>query len=188
MDERNDLFNVRGTVLEMLEDRGVEFDKSYKISKSEFMTAYEADNIDIYIDGIYVFMQKGLKKFGKSELLKVLRAIEEAHGEDTHIILCLKDKLSDTVRTELRDGVEVFLQRNLIFNPTKHILVPKYRLLSEEETKVILKKLKTVRATLPKQTSEDPISKYYGANPGQVFEIIRRSPASGVSTAYRVVR
>ena len=68
-----------------------------------------------------------------------------------------------------------------------HVLVPKCRILSEEEVKELLKRYGVSKDALPKILSDDPVVRELGAKKGDVIEFIRNSPISGKSIYYRVV-
>jgi len=70
---------------------------------------------------------------------------------------------------------------------TKHELVPKHELLSEKETKDILKELNIVKGQLPKILVTDPVVKKLKADAGVVMRITRNSRTAGTSIFYRVV-
>ncbi len=77
-------------------------------------------------------------------------------------------------------------------NVMEHELVPEHHLLSEEEEKKLLELLGTERDSLPKIKRSDPavkvLEKIYGPiKQGRIIKIIRKSPTSGKSIAYRVV-
>ncbi len=70
---------------------------------------------------------------------------------------------------------------------TKHELVPKHELLSEEETKDVLNELNIVKGQLPKVLTTDPVVKKLKADAGIVMRITRNSKTAGTSIFYRVV-
>ncbi len=77
-------------------------------------------------------------------------------------------------------------------NVLEHELVPEHYLLSEEEEREILEKLQISKDSLPKIKRSDPaikmLEKISGPiKPGRVIKIIRKSPTSGKTVAYRVV-
>lgn len=72
-------------------------------------------------------------------------------------------------------------------NIFRHYLVPKFRLLSEEEAKQLEKKLKTKLEMLPHILASDPVAKHLNAKPGSVIEFIRESPTAGKAVYYRYV-
>lgn len=69
----------------------------------------------------------------------------------------------------------------------KHYLVPKFRLLTEEEAKELERKLRTKLELLPHILSSDPIAKRLNAKPGSVIEFVRESPTAGKAVYYRYV-
>ncbi|MEM0355156.1 MAG: DNA-directed RNA polymerase subunit H [Desulfurococcaceae archaeon] len=73
-------------------------------------------------------------------------------------------------------------------NILEHELVPKHRVLSPEEAKDVLKKLGcSSPADLPWISASDPVVKAIKAKPGDIIEIIRKSPTAGSSVFYRYV-
>jgi len=68
-----------------------------------------------------------------------------------------------------------------------HELVPKHRILSEEEKEEILKKYNANLTDLPRILVSDPVVRRLGAKPGDVIEITRKSFTAGESKYYRVV-
>jgi len=70
---------------------------------------------------------------------------------------------------------------------TKHYLVPKHIILSEEEKKELLEKYKVSLSDLPKIKISDPALKNLNVKPGDVVKIIRNNPWIGEEIYYRVV-
>jgi DNA-directed RNA polymerase, subunit H (EC 2.7.7.6) len=70
---------------------------------------------------------------------------------------------------------------------TKHYLVPKHIILSEEEKKELLEKYKVSLSDLPKIKISDPALKNLNAKPGDIVKIIRSNPRIGEEIYYRVV-
>lgn len=71
--------------------------------------------------------------------------------------------------------ITIFIGDHLLFNITKHFLVPKHHLLNEEEYKAFVATEKNILRKLPIIFETDPISRFYGAKPGQIFKIIREN-------------
>ncbi|NIO22730.1 MAG: DNA-directed RNA polymerase subunit H [Candidatus Aenigmarchaeota archaeon] len=69
----------------------------------------------------------------------------------------------------------------------EHDLVPKFKILSQEERKQVLERFKITENKLPKVLESDPVVKKLNAKSGDVLEIVRSSDVSGESIYYRVV-
>ena len=85
--------------------------------------------------------------------------------------------------------VEIFDFSDLSYVPIDNYLVPKHTLLTAEERTAFLKKLGS--SSMPIISLYDPIARYYGALPGQIFKI-ERIDLSGTMTVtkslfYRIV-
>jgi DNA-directed RNA polymerase I, II, and III subunit RPABC1 len=193
------LYNVRKTIIEMLEDRGYNVPDIENLTFEQFMIKYTNKNLDIFIydeaknKKIYIYFYNELKNFSKSDLKNIMQKITlEYQDEDINIILLLRDKENSAVTKELQKesfkNVEIFLKSNMIFNITHHEYVPKHIVLSPEEENEVLEKYNTTRSKLPKISSLDPIAKYYGMKPNQICKIIRKSPEVGNYLYYRLVK
>ncbi|EQB60334.1 dna-directed rna polymerase 2 [Vairimorpha apis BRL 01] len=83
--------------------------------------------------------------------------------------------------------IEIFKDEELMFNITKHELVPKHRIISEDEKQQLFVKLKISAEQMPKILKRDPVCRYLGAESGDVVEILRNSRTAGVSVYYKIV-
>ena len=197
--EKKNLYKVRETILEMIVDRGYTIPDSENISFEQFEIKYNNKNLDIYIydqnleKKLYVYFHNDLKSFGKSDLKSNMqKIIAQYSDEDINLIFILRDKENSAVTKELSKesykNVEVFLKKNMLFNITHHVYVPKHILLSKDEEKELLQKYNTTKGKLPKMSKLDPVAKYYGMKTDQVCKIIRKSPEVGEYIYYRLVR
>lgn len=71
---------------------------------------------------------------------------------------------------------------------TKHELVPKHELLTEEEKEELLKRYGVTITQLPRILISDPAIRGLNAKVGDIIKITRYSPTAGKSIYYRVVR
>ncbi len=69
----------------------------------------------------------------------------------------------------------------------EHEYVPEHRVLSIEEARDLLKRLGVSPLQLPKISVNDPVAKALGAKPGDIIEIVRKSPTGGKVVYYRFV-
>ena len=197
--DKKNLYKVRETILEMINDRGYLVPISENITFEQFLLKYNNKNIDIFINDevknkkIYIHFHNDIKNFSKGDLKNITqKVISEFSDEDINLILLLREKENSAVSKELMKeaykNVEVFLKKNMLFNITHHVLVPKHILLSKEEEKDLLEKYNTNKGKLPKISKVDPIAKYYGMKSDQICKIIRKSPEVGEYIYYRLVR
>ena len=89
--------------------------------------------------------------------------------------------------------IEHFIYNELIFNKTKHKLVPKHILLDKEEANELLEQYKITKKELPKiiitgtaKRNPDVIAKYLGIEQGDIVKIVGTSETSGIYINYRV--
>ena len=71
---------------------------------------------------------------------------------------------------------------------SKHVLVPKHILLSEEEAKQVMVEFNISLLQLPVISSTDPMSKAIGAKPGAIVKIERIGPSGRSFYSRRVIQ
>jgi len=199
-EERNTLYNIRKTVLEMLKDRNYIVPSSENITFDEFSIKFKNKNIDIYVDNsnenkgkVYVYFHNENKTIPKADLKNLLnKTIETYQDEEIKLIIILKEKgngsIFKEITKEVYKNVEIFMNKNMIFNITHHEFVPKHIILTEDEENEVLEKYSTTKNKLPKILKNDPIAKYYGMKTNQICKIIRKSPEVGDYIYYRLVK
>ena len=128
----------------------------------------------------------------KFKLSEVKKFIDESFNLT---IIILREKISttnmksiDDVRKKAND-IQVFHIKELDFNVTHHILVPKHELLGSDkefEIQQIVEKYQVKsRFQMPLILRIDPVAKYFNAKPGNLFKITRSSPTAGEYIFYR---
>ena len=144
-EERNTLYNIRKTVLEMLKDRNYIVPSSENITFDEFSIKFKNKNIDIYVDNTnenkgkaYVYFHNENKTIPKADLKNLLnKTIETYQDEDIKLIIILKEKGNGSIFKEITKdiykNVEIFMNKNMIINITHHEFVPKHMMLTENE-------------------------------------------------------
>ncbi len=95
-----------------------------------------------------------------------------------------KSKQSKTQNKKIKSKKE---KQELNIDITKHVLVPKHEVLSEEEKEKLLKELNIEFKQLPKIKINDPAIKHLKVKPGDVIKITRSSPIAGKTIYYRGV-
>lgn len=82
--------------------------------------------------------------------------------------------------------IQLFLTKELMYNPNKHFLVPKHEKMSEDEVKELMNELQLkTRNQLPFIQKTDIIARWLGLKQGDVIRIVRYSETSGEYHYYR---
>ena len=197
------IYKSRQTVIELMEDRGVNMDKykDFTINEVELMVSnMPKKNEDI--SPVDITLENGIIKYFLTPKIRVTNLmtqtdkIIEDYNEGDTVIFIIREKITseDSIEEFFRNiyntrkiFVQYFHLDTLTFNVTKHSMVPKHEILSKEETDELIKSLYiTDIKKLPKINASDPISKYYGIKVGEVFRITRPSETSGISYYYRL--
>ena len=198
LEEKNTLFKIRRTVLEMISDRKYIIPLSENIDFEEFIIKYNNKNLDIHIldenkGNIYIHFHNEPKSIAKSDLKNLVSSlVQKYEDENIKIIILLKEKGNGSILKELfkeeYKNVEIFMNKNLIFNITHHEYVPKHTILSKEEENEVLQKYNLTKNKLPKILKSDPVARYYGMKNDQICKILRKSPEVGEAIYYRLVK
>jgi DNA-directed RNA polymerase subunit H (RpoH/RPB5) len=100
----------------------------------------------------------------------------------------LTPSASVEVRKLMNDGKFIvnMTPESLKFDIANHASVPPHRIISKSEKDHLIKTFGP-EETLPVICMEDPVSRYYGAHPGDIFEITRNRPNVGKHPYYRIV-
>ena len=199
-----DIYRAWITCCEMLKDRGYTIPAEFEsIDNNDFYKLYQntdaPDGFNNYdILGTTAGTKKILVKFTldkeaikSHEIISIRREVNETYGEDTSIIYILKNKPNTFVYKEVNSGNmtdEIFLYTEVIFNRTKHRLVPRHVVLTEAEKKDLLQTYDCKDTQIPRMVTSDFICRYFGTKPGDIFKIYRPSPSSGIYITYRVVK
>lgn len=194
-------FNAYMVVLEMLEDRNFTIDDKNRINITIFAKEYqEKDEMSFIFNkdkstNLFFSILKQ-DKITKKDLIKHIENIKENNDSIENIlILCLDKQLLNYIiefRTKFQLNLEIFLISNMQLNISKHELVPKHILFTNEEKKEFLEEKKYKESELPRIKLNDPMTLYYNGKVGDVFKIIRenmngRNKTSGQGFYYRIV-
>lgn len=136
-----------------------------------------------------------LKEFAKND--DVSSFIEKYNNKNNVILIFNNDTISTPISQQLniydkmfqkKGGIlQYFHMRNVMFNPTKHNLVPKHVKLNSEETNELMEKnLIKGKSQLPYILHTDTIAKWIGLKQGEVVKIERYNENSGLYYYYRV--
>lgn len=195
------LYTSRNNLLIQLSERGIDTSKYAGFSVSEISVLNEHKQLDMFLtapetnEKVYVKYhdKKALKKEKIYEYVEDLFEVEQLLGKKDQLIIIIDSNVNDTIVNELKQiyntqkyFITVFNIEELMFNILNHVLVPKHRILSEEEKQEFYKKYKILTdSQLPEISRFDPVSKVIGLRPGQVCEILRNSKTAITSYYYR---
>ena len=188
MNYSTEISNSISTLIEMLTDRGIDASvlKSYSIEEiSSFGGVFVIDLPESKIKIVYDLSPK-------IRWVDVKKSIGIDNESDINLLIYIvKDKMnnSETKKIdELAFDYQVFDIKDLQFNISKHILVPKHTLISDaKEIENILNVYKVKINQLPQILKTDKMAQYLNAKVGNIVKINRISPTSGEFVVYRYV-
>mmetsp|Transcript_33388 Transcript_33388/g.72857 ORF Transcript_33388/g.72857 Transcript_33388/m.72857 type:complete len:203 (-) Transcript_33388:658-1266(-) len=200
MDNCTRLFRIYSTITTMLNDRGYLLStRQLEPTKDQFREDFGDEpsraNMTILVpkkddptEQIFVFFPDE-PKVG----VKTIKTYAQ-HMKDESVqraIVVVQVNLTPHARQSLvevqsRFLIEQFQEAELLVNITKHVLVPKHVLLTDEDKKILLQRYKVKEPQLPRIQLSDPVARYYGVRRGQVLRIIRPSETAGRYVTYRL--
>ena len=202
------LLDSRGILLDMLERRGYDIEKYRDYSINEIRLMNDNNMLDMILK-----KSTGMKCYVKYHISKKLKSTDlrkavllhykmdvdddgDLSEHDELIIICndniIISKKYGNFMSKLEDYytknffVQIFNIDSLLFDITKHNLVPEHIILTEDEKQDLLKHFNIDEDKLPRISRYDPVAKYLGMRPTQVCKIVRNSYTSGEATYYRI--
>lgn len=149
------------TVMEMLHDRG------YKVGDSFEPIIGKKDDQSVKV--YYIDLSKiGIKNI--NEIIEDMDTNEIDRG-----VIVSSGVLSSFGKQLLTENknIQLFHEDELSFNITHHELVPQHIIVSKEEAKEIRKKYSISDKQFPRILQNDPVCRYHGGYPGDLFKIYR---------------
>lgn len=191
-----EIATVRENIKDMLDARGDDVSYIEEHGDAVDPTRYYNELIVLDTDKTVVFF--ALTK----DVLKEWKTKEESHEsmvekyKKTHFILVLTEppssalihqlQLRDKALQSLNGSLQIFYLKELLYNPMKHVLVPKHEKISEEEAKKILSiYLIKHKNQLPVISRNDVIARWLGLRHGDIVRITRYNETSGTYYYYR---
>ncbi len=191
---------------EMLTDRNDNIDEfeehEVDIDREEFYNDKNVIEFHTSRTSIIFALTKKLRKNILEELKDIasddiMNFVARYNNKPNIIIIFNNDTISTPIVMQLnkydkmlqKNGgtLQYFHIKNLLFNPTKHQLVPKHvRLNNEEVTELMDKYLIKGKVQMPYILHNDAIAKWLGLRQGDIVKIERLNENSGVAYYYRV--
>jgi len=130
-----------------------------------------------------------LSKIKSSIIVDIIKRVKLKDNDRIIFVLKVKPstQLLKIAKTYPIHNIQYYMINQLLFNITKHTLVPNHSLETDIDT---IKKQYSITSIkqLPVILKTDPISKYYAFCPGDIIKIERPSITSGAYISYRHVR
>ncbi|XP_059670987.1 DNA-directed RNA polymerase V subunit 5C-like [Cornus florida] len=198
--ESHRYYLARRTVLEMLRDRGyVVSDAELTISLTEFRSIFtekpDLERLRFCVSHgskpskkvLVIFC--GTEEIRKQDIVGILSQI--ANKDSLHrVLLILQNKMNPYARKVVDEypiKVETFKITDLLVNVTKHVLEPKYEILTTEEKQKVLEKYKVEDKQLPRMLEDDAIARYYGLEKGSVVKVTSNGAITDLLVTYRCI-
>ena len=193
----------RSTILEMLETRGYNID-DYKnfvpsISNIETMQPIIVSKSNEIVEVHYELTST---RTNHKNVSKKVQSIMDSKNEndkkkDITIIFLVSDSMTPSVKEAVRNltnkyaiFIQVFPIRTLMYNVTKHKMVPSHIRIPKSEYKLFVDDLLDslhidTLEKLPKILESDPVAMFIGLRSGELCKIIRPSVSAGQHIVYR---
>lgn len=213
MFDKQDVVRTYQTLVEMMGDRGIDTGIMERFQSEELAAIASVQPVFVVpirrvtADGAVLPNDANDKEMAASTIVmqiiynlnpKVkysdLKKIVETFVHDVpHTIMVFKEPLTSQNAKAIHDAVaqglriETFEVKELLFNVSRHELVPKHeKMHNEDDVKALLQSLKIKSKTqLPIILKTDPMARYLGLKTGDVVKVTRPSPTSGTYVHYR---
>lgn len=197
------IYKSRNTILELLGKQGYDVDEYRDFSINEIDAMYNAQQLNMFFTNtntgkrvavVYFIYSKGLRAQHIDELLNEYFHIDDRLTKNDDLIMICDDDPNDNNTSKVKylfehDGifVNIINIKRLQFNILEHDIVPKSRILSEEEVNklIIQYNLKNLKE-LPELSRFDPQAQAMCLRPGQVCEFQRKSVSALTTNYYRI--
>ena len=168
-------------------------EEKLQLSYQQFCAMYPETNFHSSLTQIFTSTnRKPLIVFFSEESklsIKSLRLfMETKERKEAEILFVVAESFSPSVKALDDPSIELFEIKKLMYNILKHSYVPKNTLLTREQKKMLLDKLRLKEHQLPKILKTDPVAKIFGAKKGDVFMIERPSETVQISLYFRIVK
>tara|TARA_Y100001935_G_scaffold226786_1_gene204656 strand:- start:20 stop:676 length:657 start_codon:yes stop_codon:yes gene_type:complete len=204
------IYKSRNIILNILKSRGFNVDDWSDFSVTEVQAMFNSKELDMLLENpttkkkVYVKYHLSGTKGGTSmsrlgtshiyDYVDDLFDIEEVLTSNDDLIIISKDKTNQTIKDLIeqlfikdKKFVNIYNFHDYLFNVLEHEMQPKFRILSEEEKKKIMKQYNITKdKEFPDISRFDPVSQAIGVRPGEVMEITRSSPTAVKSVYFRI--
>lgn len=116
-------------------------------------------------------------------------AAEGSGGDPAEVLIVSLEGPTSFTRRDVGDRVQFMCYRHLMYDLSRHCMVPPHRLLSAAEAASATDRFEVREpAHWPQLPFSDPVAQYYGFKHGDLVEILRHGAGTnGLSVYYRMV-
>lgn len=204
----NDLYKSRNIIIEIMRDIGYGVNDYANFSVTELNSMRQNNQLDMLLEKndanpdtkrktkmyIRYYLGKIIRPANLQEMIDDLFNLEEILSKDDTLFIIIKDEPNETLLNEVKhiwekDGIFIVVEsiKRLQFNILKHSMVPKHRILSTQETDVVMKRYNiTQKVNFPDISRFDPVARAIGIRPGDVCHITRPSKTAIEADYYRI--
>jgi len=180
--------------------QGYDTDDYNNFGISEVNSMEQNNQLDMLVDNgtnktyIRYFLNKKISVTNINDMIEDLYVVTETLRKEDTLFIIVREDINDTVTTELvhiweTEGIYIVIEniKRLQFNILEHSLVPKHRVMPEEEVQEKIKKYNlTSRTQFPEISRFDPVAKAICLRPGQVCHILRPSKTAVTADYFRL--
>lgn len=160
-------------------------------TKTERVVSEDLERVNLYtIGGVLVIFSQKDKGLVERDIRNFVAFAEGNSYTNGVVIVALSapsENVSKVVKSFAKDRLQFFHIRQLQFDITTHRMAIPHRLLKEDEKTALFKKFKITNPAqqIPSIDSQDTMSKWIGAVPGDIVEITRHSDVGGTVLYHR---
>ena len=204
----NDLYKSRNIIIEIMHDIGYNVNDYANFSITELNSMRQNNQLDMLLEKndenpvtkrknkmyIRYYLGKIIRPANLQEMIDDLFNLEEILKNEDTLFIIIKDEPNETLLNEVKhiwekDGIFIVVEsiKRLQFNILKHSMVPKHRILTLDETDVVMKRYNiTQKMNFPDISRFDPVARAIGIRPGDVCHITRPSKTAIEADYYRI--
>ena len=191
----------REVLLDILKRRDFNTEDYSGFSISEIHALFVNKQLDILLTNsegkkLYIkyYLDKTIRPANVHDIIEDLFNIEQILTPKDDLIIVIKDEPNDTLQKlqhsiYAHDNIFITIMNieRLQFNILNHCLVPKHRVLSQDESQQVKKRYNIVdNDNIPGISRFDPVSQVLGIRPGELCEIERSSKTAITAKFYRI--
>jgi len=198
------VYKSRKNLISLMENLGYNVKDYETFSINEINSMFQNKQLDMLLEKnvspqqkkIYIryYLTKAIRPQNIQEMIDDLFNLEEVLTKEDILYIVTKEDVNDTLMNYLKhiwesEGIFIIIQniKRLQFNILEHTLVPKHRLMNDEEISSVKIKYNILdNQQFPNISRFDPVAQAICIRPGEICEIIRPSKTAIQTPYYRI--